>query len=165
MITEKIGNLLDAQDVDIVVHQCNLFHTFGGGIAKVIKEKFPKAFEADKETEFGDSKKLGTYSTAEVDSAGTSIRVVINLYSQTGIGGQNRQTSYDAMVSGLTKIKQAVESVDINYTIGIPYQLGCGLANGNWSIVKAIIYSIFEKSPVKVIIYMLPGYAVSNQKT
>lgn len=157
MITEVVGNLLDTDKCSVIVHQANLFHTFGAGIAKAIKDKFPEAYEADKRTQHGDLGKLGTYSAAKItDSKGTSIKFVANLYSQEGVGGQDRQTSYDAMVMGLEKLKQRLEMRSDSPTLGIPFQLGCGLANGNWTIVRAIIESIFATSKVPVFIYTLP---------
>lgn len=47
MITTKTGDLLKAQDVDVIVHRANLFHTFGGGIARFIGKIWPEAYEAD----------------------------------------------------------------------------------------------------------------------
>lgn len=157
MITEVVGNLLETDKCQVIVHQANLFHTFGAGIARAIGEKFPEAFEADKKTKHGDTGKLGTFSVAKItDSKGTSIKYIINLYSQSGLGGKDRQTTYDAMVNGLTLLRERLTSRGLTMTVGIPFQLGCGLANGDWTIVRAIIESVFGKSTVPVIIYTLP---------
>jgi O-acetyl-ADP-ribose deacetylase (regulator of RNase III) len=164
MITEVVGDLLDTDKCNVIVHQANLYHTFGGGIAYVIRQKFPEAFEADKKTPHGDESKLGSYSVANIiDSKGTAIRVVVNLYSQAGIGGQDRNTRYDHMVNGLTKLRDKLEaSKKTKYVLGIPFQLGCGLANGSWTIVRAIIEDIFAKSSVQVYIYTLPELAAQK---
>ena len=161
MITETKGNLLETNACQVIVHQANLFHTFGAGLAKAIKDKFPEAFEADKRTTLGDDHKFGTYSAAVIkDPKGTSIKFIVNLYSQQGIGGQDRNTRYDAMVEGLTKLHERLGLRKDNLTLGIPYLMGCGLANGNWTIVRAIIESIFGSSKVPVIIYTLPEMVV-----
>lgn len=160
MITEKVGNLLEAP-VDVLVQQCNLFHTFGAGIALQIKKKFPEAYEADLKTPYGDVNKLGTYSIGKITNPTGQIKRVVNLYSQVGIGGQDRNTSYDAMVRGLETLHAAIEDITVNkgmpYKLGIPFQLGCGLANGSWTVVRAIIEDIFGKSSVEVEIYTLPN--------
>lgn len=159
MIKEVVGNLLETTECNVIVHQCNLFHTFGAGIAKAIKDKFPEAYEADKKTVHGSAGKLGTYSVAQIQKGTGSIQIIVNLYSQTGIGGQDRQTSYDAMVTGLTLLCKKLEEGNArgkSYVLGIPFQIGCGLANGSWPIVRAIIEDIFGKSPVQVLIYTLP---------
>lgn len=44
------GCLLDAFDkgeVDVIGHCCNMQNTFGSGIAEDIRERYPKAYEAD----------------------------------------------------------------------------------------------------------------------
>ena len=160
MITEIVGDLLNSDKCHVIVHQCNLFHVMGGGIAKHIKQKFPEAYEADKKTNHGDRSKLGTYSVARVRYDGLPLKYIVNLYSQADFGGSHRQTSYDAMVEGLTLLRESLEKHHAkgnNLVLGIPYQLGCGLAHGNWSIVRAIIDEVFFSSPVEVYIYKLPG--------
>lgn len=165
MITEIVGNLLDTDKCDVIVHQANLFHTFGAGIAKAIREKFPEAFEADKNTNHGDINKLGRYSSSKItDTKGTTIKYIVNLYSQNGIGGKDRHTSYDCMVDGLKNLRDKLENGSAQrvvkgespFVLGIPFQMGCGFANGDWTIVRAIIESIFGKSTLQVYIYTLP---------
>lgn len=163
MIHEQIGDLLSTTQCTVIVHQANLFHTFGGGIARVIRDKFPEAYAADCKTPDADPNKLGTISIGQItDRKGTSIEYVVNLYSQTGLGGQDRQTSYDYMVVGLEKLRERLEkraATGKKTVLGIPFQLGCGLANGNWSIVRAIIEATFAKSSFDVYIYTLPELA------
>ena len=33
--------------------------------------------------------------------------------------------------------------------LGLPYGISCGLAGGNWGIIKAMIEDIFSDSPLK----------------
>ena len=97
---------------------------------------------------------------ARVRYDGLPLKYIVNLYSQADFGGSHRQTSYDAMVEGLTLLRESLEKHHAkgnNLVLGIPYQLGCGLAHGNWSIVRAIIDEVFFSSPVEVYIYKLPG--------
>lgn len=163
MIYEKVGNLLSSTEINVALHQANLFHTFGAGIARVIKDEFPEAYEADLKTPHGDASKLGTISIGKIrDNKGSSIEFIANMYSQTGLGGQDRQTSYDSMVVAMLNLKDRLThrmSLGKPTVLGIPYQLGCGLANGNWLIVRAIIESIFSDAPFDVIIYKLPEVA------
>lgn len=154
MITEKNGNLLLADDVDMVVHQANLFHTFGAGIAAQIRVQYPEAYAADCATPNGHKSKLGTFSLAKVKrNKSPQIKYIANLYSQSGLGGKDRQTSYDAMVEGLTALRDTMEKDYPDYVLGMPHLIGCGLANGNWTIVRAIIESVFANSSINVVIY------------
>lgn len=158
MITEKIGDLLDS-DCSMIIHQANLYHTFGAGIARAIRERFPAAYTADCLTINGDAKKLGSFSVGIIKDKTSTIKRIVNLYSQVGIGGQDRNTSYDAMVRGLTTLRDLLEDAAKKgrvYKLGIPYKLGCGLANGDYRIVRAIIESVFGDSKIQVEIYRRP---------
>lgn len=140
MITEKNGNLLEANDIDVAIHQSNLFHTFGAGIALQIKNKYPEAFEADLATQYGDKNKLGTYSYAFIQKANIYI---VNVYSQDGFAQPNKPaTDYEAFKKALIKIKNDFA----DKIIGIPYGIGCGLAGGDWVKVYQIIESVFGNS-------------------
>jgi len=46
---------------DVIIHGCNCFCTMGAGIAKLIRDNFPEAYQADLETVVGNKEKLGTY--------------------------------------------------------------------------------------------------------
>ena len=155
MIEERVGDIFEQPDLTHIAHQCNLFHTMGSGIAKTIKEKFPEAYEADKRTKFADRQKLGTCS-----GLFTTKPAIINLYCQDGIGGQDRQTNYAAMgacfllVEKELSLRASVEPVKL----GIPYKIGCGLGNGNWDVVYALIEAAFKKAQFTTVICRKSGY-------
>lgn len=159
MITEIVGDLLvefEEGRVSVIVHQANCFCTMGSGIARAIREKYPQAYEADCRTEEGDKEKLGTFSAAKVGN----YKYIVNLYSQFTFSSKERETSYDAMVDGLIKIRKVLEKwVDKGEkpVLGIPYQIGCGLGGGSWSIVKAIIVDVFCEASFDIVIVKLPG--------
>lgn len=158
MITKRSGDLLELAEkgeVDVIVHQANIYNTFGAGIARGIKEKFPYAAERDAVTVSGDETKIGGYTIASPSPYKGP--VVVNLYSQRGLGPSH--TSYDAMYQGLSRLNAAVQAFHPKgkeAKIGIPYGIGCGIADGNWTIVQAIITAIFEDSPLEVVIVKLP---------
>jgi O-acetyl-ADP-ribose deacetylase (regulator of RNase III) len=153
MLIEKTVDIFEAQ-IDILVHQCNCFHTFGGGIARVIADKFPEAFDADLNTPKGDPKKMGTLSLARVNAdRGSQIDVIVNLYGQFKTSSSERMTSYDALDTGLRALEQRLVSKGKqNMVVGVPYQLGSGLGGGNWNVVKTILSEVFDKSPVHCMI-------------
>jgi O-acetyl-ADP-ribose deacetylase (regulator of RNase III) len=146
MITEKNGDLLEANDIDVAIHQTNLFHTFGAGIAKQIKEKFPNAYKADLATKKGDKNKLGTYSFA-FDNG----KYIVNMYAQDGFAKPGKPaTDYVAFKKAIIKI----ENHFVGKVIGVPHGIGCGLAGGNWNIVRAILDDVFLKKG-NLVIYKL----------
>lgn len=152
MIEHRTGDLLIQPDLTHLVHQANLYHTFGAGIALAIKKKYPEAYRADCLTTKGDKSKLGSWSVGKPASG----PYVLNLYSQVGIGSKDRQTSYDALDTGLRSIELALRSTDEEVVLGMPHCLGCGLANGRWPVVQAIVSDVFRGSPVRVVICRLP---------
>lgn len=152
IFTKRTGDLLEQPDIDLIVHQANLEHTFGAGIARAIKQKFPYAYRADLKSLFNDPLKLGTFSLGIPDKdAGESGPLVVNLYSQTSLYPSH--TSYDAIFEGLTELKAWLHPRHTK--IGFPYQMGCGLADGNWSVVEAIINAVFEDSRFEIVIVKL----------
>ncbi len=159
MIEHRVGDLLNEPDINVIAHQANLFHTFGGGIARVIKDKFPDAYAADCATlhgNTGDTSKLGTYSSAKVNDKLT----ILNCYSQTGMGATDRNTSYNDILIIFKTIESKVAAWNAanptdQRVIGVPYKYGCGLAGGAWRIVLAILEEVFKTSPVKLVIVRL----------
>jgi O-acetyl-ADP-ribose deacetylase (regulator of RNase III) len=141
--------------VDIIVHQANLEHTFGAGIARQIRLRLPYAYRADLRSPFNDPIKLGTYTIGVPDaSIGEFGPVVVNLYSQTSLYPSH--TSYDAMYDGLYDLRRFLEASRTFQSVGFPYQMGSGLADGKWEIVEAIIKAAFAGSSIKVKIVKLP---------
>ena len=118
---------------DAIIHGCNCFCTMGGGIARVIKDVFPEAYEADCKTESGDKAKLGSYSSAMVEKDGHSITIV-NAYTQYDFSGYGPLVDYDAVRSVFAKIKKDFTGRKIGYP-----KIGAGLAQGDWSVIKEII--------------------------
>lgn len=154
MIEERKGNLLEQEDIKFIVHCANLWHTMGAGIAAAIAKKYPEALEADKETPHGDECKLGGFSVAKT----WDDKRVVNLYGQVGIGNDGhpirRNLRYDSFYDALYRFKSRLEKCPSqkSWPIGIPAMIGCGLAGGDWEIVRSIIYALFEETKFNVVI-------------
>ena len=160
MIQEKEGDLLKAfedGEVNCLCHCANVSNVMGAGIAKLISKRWPQALEADIKSGKGPNK-IGTFSIAKVDE----FRVIVNIYGQLGIGCPKndplqRNARYDAVFDSLYKLKIRIDNSDFPAVIGFPYGMAANLAGGKWSIVREIIYTIFDDSDISVIIYKLPG--------
>ena len=130
------GDLLTlavAGDFDVIIHGCNCQNTMGAGIAKSIKLQFPAAYDADLATEKDSRDKLGTYSSATVDSDGRELTVV-NAYTQFDWRGRGIKADYDAIRSVFAKIKTDFAGKRIGYPL-----IGAGLAGGDWGLISQII--------------------------
>lgn len=134
------GNLLKMfknSEFQVVVHGCNIFHTFGSGIAAQIKKEYPEAYDSDLCTEYGDTDKLGMFSLAHYLDITDKVHIIVNLYTQGSFGKTGVHVDYEAIERGFKAIKVAYG----NMKIGIP-QIGAGLGGGDWNRIETIIDSI-----------------------
>lgn len=147
-IIEIQGDLL-AAPVDVICHGCNCFHTMNSGVARAIREKYPEAYNVDRaHTKKGDTAKLGTFTKTAFSSV-----TIYNLYAQWDYGRlQNKvYVEYDKLEKALEAMKQDL-IVNNRYEtskIGMP-RIGCGLAGGNWSVVKQIIKRVFQDKDIYI---------------
>lgn len=161
------GDLLES-DVDAMMHVANLFHTFGSGIAYSIKQKYPKAYDADCGTLYGCQAKLGNSSKAEIEPN----RWVYNLYAMSGLGHTTRplgrNCSYDAVYNSVYRAcKELIWRYELPVRIGFPYLMGCCRAGGSWKIVEAILEDVEAQfdGEVSFFIYKLDGHETNAQST
>ena len=172
------GNLLDFPThcetdpnkyvgINNIAHSCNCQNVMGGGIAKQIKDRYPKAFEADTErwgNEYNDGGnwrcQIGDYSKAVIKTKFAHLThgrlahtTIYNLYTQSGYSTERRQVNYEyfwkamkAMQEDLLFIQHETGNPQV---LGLPYGISCGLAGGNWKIIKAIIEDIFLDSLIE----------------
>lgn len=142
MIIEIDKNLLEA-DVEAFAHSCNCFKTMGSGIAAQIKAKYPEMYKADfAHGRRGDRTVLGTFSWVKCHDG----KIGYNVYGQYTFGMNKRHTSYDAVDTGLTAIRNHAILNNIN-KLGLPKNMGCALGGGNWGVVRAIIEAVFQDFP------------------
>jgi len=149
MIREMTGDALRTH-ADIVAHQTNVMGVMGGGIAKQIKERWPNVFNEYKNIceQFVDpTVLLGGCKLVETND--NAPRYVANLFGQIGFGRGKRETNYEGLYEALENLRsQTLEIIRKEWrepmTIAVPKNLGCGLAGGDWNIVKAMLYSLFE---------------------
>lgn len=151
-VTHIIGNALDfPENTNVLLHCANRQGTLGAGIARQIAEEYPAAVEADQEAFKSGSNHLGTFSSAVV--AGGTKRIV-NLYAQTSFGTEARQLDYEALYTGLERLRAVLQDALAQgriYRVAMPW-LGTGLAGGSRAVVRAMIEDIFGESPIEVFI-------------
>lgn len=138
MVIEVDANLLE-YPLDGFGHQCNCFHTMGAGIAAAIKAKYPEAYKADlQHGRRGDITRLSKMSVVKSHDD----KYIYNIYGQYNFGGWKRNTSYDALYSGLELVRS--HALEANVTrLGLPRNMGCRLGGGSWTVVRAIIEDLF----------------------
>ena len=122
----------------IIVHQVNMQKTMGSGLALQLKTKWPQVYDSY----INSPHKLGTVGIVAIDKN----LYVANCYGQE-FYGRNKDivyTNYAALESCLWSLNEwknnyGAYGKDPTIDIYIPYNLGCGLANGDWNIVSQII--------------------------
>lgn len=61
--------------------------------------------------------------------------IIVNMFSQDKYGRDKRYTNYIAIEKAIKELRKIYPSE----TIIAAYKIGCGLAGGNWNIVKEIL--------------------------
>ena len=118
---------------DVIIHGCNCHCTMGAGIAKIIRNTFPRAYEADLKTAKGSRAKLGTISFASAEHSHHTLTVV-NAYTQFDYQGGGVLVDYDAVRAVMRRVKSQFAGQRIGYP-----KIGAGLAGGDWDVIAAII--------------------------
>lgn len=134
---------------NIIAHQVNCQGVMDKGIASIVRSDYPKAYR--EYISFSKTNKGKLLGEAQIINCGG--KYICNLYAQEYYGNKKSvvYTSYDALRKSLTTLKEYAKSKDL--VVGLPYGIGCGLANGNWHTVYNIIKEVFDD--YYVVIYKL----------
>lgn len=143
----NLADILDGKDIDMIVHDCNIYNENKDAASSIIFSEFPGAMVADKQTKSGNKKKIGTYSEFKSERNGKEF-TVINAYTQTaardieaGLG-----TDYEA-VRGIFR---EINKQHRNKVIGIP-RIGTFVGNGCWFTISNIIKTELKNNRVVLI--------------
>ena len=142
------GDILNSTE-PVILHQVNCKGVMGAGLAKKIRDKYPKVYKSYKEI---CKIKIGTFILGKIQIVAVEDKkFIINLFAQLNYGRGVCFTDYNALRSCLFLVKKHTP----RNSIAIPYGLGCGLAGGDWIKVIEIIEEVFEGSDIEVVIYKL----------
>ncbi len=143
----KKGDILEATE-DIICHQCNTEGIFGGGLAKQIASRYPKC-ELSSITHVKTLKNkcdvVGTYNFYFTNND----KNIVNCFTQD----KDFNTNYEAIKFVFNDILEYCSL--FNHTIAIPYKYGCGIANGDWNIVRKLFEDLSNEYSVDIVVYQL----------
>ena len=162
MVREICGDLLKQPGIDIIAHQTNCVGVMGAGIALQIKKQLLTAGEYEKyvsSCKQQGSDLLGKTQLLEAPDG----RIIANCFGENVPTGKGKDTDYDALMHAVAKVRNYAKSAGL--TVGVPGMMGCGLAGGDWRIVRDMLYKLFggNDQPELIICYFsLDDYAKYN---
>ena len=151
MIINKKGDLLKAEDCTAIVHQTNCLGVMGAGIAKQIRCQWTTEVYVPYRRvcidNINSKELLGKIQVLKTKDK--PIEYVINAFGEYSFKKNEcpfpngRHTDYDALRTCFNKIKQWCYDKDVK-NIGMPKNIGCGIAGGDWeNVVYPMIQEIF----------------------
>jgi len=134
---------------DCIAHQTNCKSKMGSGIAYSVRIRYPNVFASYKKyCDLLGNKLLGKIQPIECDDV-----IIVNLFAQDDYGRDKKQyTDYDALDMCLKKLYDYCEVH--NYSLAIPYKIGCNRGGGSWVVVRGMIEKYFKDSYIKCVIYI-----------
>ena len=142
------GDLLTS-NADIICHQVNPY-AMGAGIAKQIKEKYPRVYQKFKEASDKGLIKLGTCQVIKTNPGSENNKLVANLCGQEKISNTGeRCTNYEGIYCALKKLADYCKTNNIQ-SVAFPKYMSCGLGGADWWIIVAMIESVFKELEILI---------------
>ena len=144
MIKIVKGDLMQATE-NIIGHQVNCQGVMGSGVAKSVKEKFPKAFERykgfvdlHKKNDMIDSL-LGEVLYVRINDD----KWVANMYGQFNYGYDGgKYTNTNALYSCFKDLRKNAEKHGLS--VALPYMIGCYRGGADWKEVENLLLKAFD---------------------
>lgn len=156
MQIEYVKGDLFSTNIKTIVHGCNAQGVMGSGVAKIIKERYPKAYQRYR-NEYEQFHRLQLGHVIPVPCGDRindphNYKIIVNAITQDFYGRDgSRYVSYDAVAECMSTINKFFEVYGID-EVAMP-QIGAGLGGGDWNVLSAIIES--ELKNVRPVVYIL----------
>ncbi len=126
----------------IVLHGCNNKGVMGSGVAKAIRDKWPRAF-----TQYEDAyhSRTGLDLGQVIPATITPTLIILNGVTQDGYGKDGKKyVSYKAIaeVFSVAGRLASQHKLSLNFPL-----IGAGLGGGDWSVISDIIDVTMSKYP------------------
>ena len=147
MIRFETGDIVKG-NYPIFCHQVNCKGVMGSGLAKQIRQKYPKVFaEYSKRCVYGNN--LGQIQPVVLPGG----RICVNLFAQDGYGRDKQYTDYLAFDSCLENLSAILKRINPEQkVIAFPFLIGCGLGGGKWSVIYEMLKCFELKTDFDVVI-------------
>jgi O-acetyl-ADP-ribose deacetylase (regulator of RNase III) len=151
-ITLKNGDLLESKE-KYIAHQCNCLTTRASNLAQSVFSKFPYA------DIYASRKIADTPGSIIVRGNGQDQRFVINMLGQLYPGrSKYPDSSKDGFTARQRYFKSCLDKIalipDLT-SIAFPFQIGCGIAGGNWMQYRHMIKVFADQVEASVVVYKI----------
>lgn len=147
------GDLLESY-ANVIVHQVNCMGVMGAGLARQIRAKWPSVYNEYRALCVEASAPRDLMGKAQIVSVEPGCSVA-NCFAQQDYrrAGQNVCiTDYGSLSLALNEVREYATSINAR-TVALPFELGCGLAGGDWNIVRDIINEALGNTAFEVKIF------------
>jgi O-acetyl-ADP-ribose deacetylase (regulator of RNase III) len=141
-IIYKYGDLLEAAE-KYICHCVNAQGKMASGVAKLIRAKYPKAYNTYMNVHNSNGLRVG-----QIIGADCGQHIVLNLVGQKNYGYDGRvYIDYLGLRKGISAINKNVKE-----PVAFP-MIGAGLAGGDWKLISEIIQE--ESTDFQPVVYVL----------
>lgn len=145
------GDLFNAKE-SILMHQVNCLGVMGSGVAKTVKEYYPKCEQGYRQfiDEFEDV--LGSCYVYNDKEDG---KTILNVFGQDKCGNFGVFTDYKALKNGIIEGMNTLHEIGypMPYNIAIPYLMSCDRGGGDWNEVQDMLEELERTYPVAFTAY------------
>lgn len=142
------GNLLDST-ADVIAHQVNCQGVMGSGVAKAIKDKYPRVYEQYRKAYDMKIVGLGMCQVVKTNPNGEDNRLVANLFGQDQYGYGERQTNYEGIYVAIEKLAQYCKKNNLK-SVAFPWKMSSDRGGADWMVICAMIEAAFKDMDIKV---------------
>lgn len=153
-LTYKVGDLFEAEE-EIIAHGCNTFGVMGAGVARLVREKHPYAYEV-----YRDACLAGTFVVGTAQPVWSDDKIVYNLGTQRAPGPD--ATPWGVFLA-FANMGEGLAVSDF-YTVAIP-RIGAGIGGLHWEtqVAPAIQEAQIRCSRTfNVVVYDLPSASLKG---
>lgn len=144
------GDVTKAKE-KFIAHGCNCQGVMGSGVAMVVKQRWPGAFEKYT-SDLAWNYSLGDCSFYETEDG----KYILNLLTQNKYGTGTRHVNYVAIINSL---KHAIDIAELDYDISIDKvaipMIGAGLGGGDWNIIESLLQDFEKMYGIEFVVYTL----------
>lgn len=131
-------------NIGIIVHAVNCKGTWGAGLAKSLKHKYPKAY--DDYLKYLNFFKMPYYALGSISYTKIRDLYIVSVFTQYDVSVTQRRTEYSAVINAMDCLNNYIKINRLDLPLYFPDKICCGLGGGDWNIVGKIIEDKFPKA-------------------